>query len=342
MIVYNEKGNTKKIRIDESKLSLIREGISKRLFHFTSYGKAYSIFKSGRICLSMAMNDDEPLNGISKKKMFYMSATRMRSSSFGFPFGIFLDKNDFVRIELDGDKLSSDGFVGGPYDFFRKDNLNPKSYDISGRHFGLGKHMIEVESEDRIYSRNPVIDNIERYVVRVDIYVHNREQSGTAIAIKNMCEERGIKCNLYDSLKDINMMTDNTANDMIGDSGERRSFMTSENLYNSMIRMVIYNTMYYIMIYLEKTRGELMSENLFYRILTRFGLADFCDYDDFSTSFEPDDIDYVIPTAVKLNTFYYSTRNEASKAMKLFSYTLNDVYKVRSTEDFVKAVKSYA
>ena len=92
----------KKINILEEQYGLIKEGLSKILYHFTSIENGYRICKSDRIYLQSSYAKDS--DNYDRKRKFYLSCTRIRNSQFGYSKKF---SNGGVRIVLDGDALAA-------------------------------------------------------------------------------------------------------------------------------------------------------------------------------------------------------------------------------------------
>lgn len=190
----------KRIIINESQYSMLNEGMSNILYHFTSLGNGYSICKEDKIYLQSAFAKDA--DNYDKKRKFYLSCTRVRSSQFGFSKKF---SRGGVRIVLDGNLLSNnfkgkqinywnglndkysyyqhfpkskeefDRNIRWYVDRYKKDNPNATPEDI--QHFidynfnNDAQTHTDNESEDRIFSYDSVINDAHKYIKSVDVLI---------------------------------------------------------------------------------------------------------------------------------------------------------------------------
>lgn len=159
----------KKIQITENQYkTLLNEMLSSVLYHFTTLGGMHEIAKTGSIYLNTSyrgLNDNK-----HKNKKFWFSFTRQYSSKFGYS----KDKN--VRIEFDGDLLNQ-RFEGKPIDYWGE-TMGKQNYFKNPYEYQPNKKIIDytqsnTESEDRLFSNEPKIDNVYKYIKRIDILIDN-------------------------------------------------------------------------------------------------------------------------------------------------------------------------
>jgi hypothetical protein len=163
---------------------ILNEGSSDILYHFTYIEYLLNILKNNEFSLTSTLGSTIE-SRINKKKFFYFSTTRSRSSGFV--------KGD-VKIVLDGRKLNYINKIT-PIDYwqFPKDRNsydNPQSYT---------KVLSSSEQEDRIVSDKSVIPNAIKYIIEIHIYVETLK-----LALKNIidiCKNNNIKLYLYDNRK---------------------------------------------------------------------------------------------------------------------------------------------
>lgn len=346
MIVYNEKKRTKSIRISESKLGLLKEGLSKKLFHFTDIDRACSILKNDKALLSMSTSSDEPIEGFSSKRMFFLSTTRTKSSQVGYQYGVFANINSMVRFELDGDKLLSDGYIGGPYNYFRNSGPSPKSVDINGDSFETQKHMADVESEDRVYSSKPYINHMYKYITRVDVYCPNYKANSSVLKeISICCDKHDLPCYIYEYIDDFNSMSDKTINGKI----QNFEIEPNENKFDDSyterdVAYVVNATMYYIGIGLKLMQGVDMTKDLFYDILEQFNLEEYGSYEEVTSSdYKPCNLETLFEYSSNINTHKYNiNRQEPIDAMMLVKHMIINVFGVKSTKELIEKLKTHA
>lgn len=222
------------VRINEDALALLAEGISSKVYHFTSIQNAYDICSTDTFLLSSTMvKDAEKTVG---DNTFYMSTTRIRNGNFGYSTRF---SQYGVRFELDGSKLMekykggqinywngmNDKFnimdharkrnENGTYDDyavnkFRKDNPNATEDDLNrfiSRNFDRSSQThVSNESEDRIYSREPSITDAHKYIISVDIIIENlfQDESKVMNAYAFLLTPLREKIRIFDNSNDFN------------------------------------------------------------------------------------------------------------------------------------------
>ena len=125
------------------------EGVSNKLFHYTDPKSALGILESDAFKLTTAFGTDADRAAQSKGKLYYLSTTRTVTGRYHDMVG-----DSAVMINLDGRKLSQN-YSGSPVDYW-------------GREFRLVDPRSE--SEDRIYSEKPVIENASKYITAIHVY----------------------------------------------------------------------------------------------------------------------------------------------------------------------------
>ncbi len=205
----------KKINILEEQYGLIKEGLSKILYHFTSIENGYRICKSDSIYLQSSYAKDS--DNYDRKRKFYLSCTRIRNSQFGYSKKF---SNGGVRIVLDGDALAANfkgkqiNYWGGgvftdkykymqnvekdsklspedrvyQYALRRFKQKNPNASDEEIQNFiehnfnDDAQHHIDNESEDRLFSYEPIIADAHRYIKSVDVLLVDFENDKEKMA----------------------------------------------------------------------------------------------------------------------------------------------------------------
>ncbi len=130
-------------------ISSLLEGISDKLFHYTSPRAALGILESDQFKLTTAFGTDADRAAQSKEKLYYLSTTRTVTGRYHASIG-----SSAVMINLDGRKLAQ-RHSGKPVDYW-------------GRSFRLVDPRSE--SEDRIYSDKPIIENASKYITSIHVY----------------------------------------------------------------------------------------------------------------------------------------------------------------------------
>jgi len=132
------------------KLSTLNEALSPEVYHFTSIVNAISILKDNRFRLSSALVSSVEQKYVKNDRYFYLSTTRSKLGNYG--------ANNYVMIAfvLDGTKLNHT-YHGFPLEYYGKRDFRNSP----------------PEHEDRLSSKSPYIDNANKYIKRVDIYLSN-------------------------------------------------------------------------------------------------------------------------------------------------------------------------
>lgn len=197
--------------------SLIKEGLSSNLYHFTSISAGYEICKDDVIYFQSAFAKES--DNFDKKRKFYLSCTRQYNSKFGFSskFG-----KGGVRLCLDGDAIAH-RFAGKQINYWGGGGLNDKysyyknlpkdegefrnkvSYYVSNfkkkhpdateddinkfimKHYNDdAQRHIDNESEDRVFSYEPVLRDAHQYIKSVDVLIpgvlEDKEKMSSAAA----------------------------------------------------------------------------------------------------------------------------------------------------------------
>jgi hypothetical protein len=143
--------------LQESK-SLLKEGITDEVYHFTSLWHFIKIMDTNIFRLSDLEHDLGIDNTPLKKYKYYMSVSRTASIKKGYGYNKYKNNRYIVRIKLDGRKLSQT-YKGLPINYWnygQKQELNKKTHR-------------EFEYEDRILSNKPTIENFSKYILKIDI-----------------------------------------------------------------------------------------------------------------------------------------------------------------------------
>ena len=222
-------GENKTIIISERqaqilKESLLKEGISPIIYHFTSLQALYQILMSQKFYLKTGVFRDSYEHKLSDgKRMYYLSTTRNRNANEGYSNAYKSEGG--VRITLDGEKLSHN-YKGKPTNYWGDDSalgrmkyLNP---DKVGQPLKWDNEMQQHrndETEDRIWSFHPTISNALEYIKRIDILlpdenkisdyetrIEKAKQDGKDALVKSFQnsienrkgEERSLKSVIYD------------------------------------------------------------------------------------------------------------------------------------------------
>ena len=162
--------------------SLLNESLSDEIFHFTSIGNLAYIVKHNAFILSSVFYSATDFN-IGEGYPFYMSFTRQFSNKFGYSqYKNSQDtnvKNQLrVRIEVDGRALSS-RYVGKPVNYHAYSVKNNKQQQEAGNDV---LKLVQIrQSEDRLFSKKPIIENADRYIRRIDILYDHGDRKNSEI-----------------------------------------------------------------------------------------------------------------------------------------------------------------
>jgi hypothetical protein len=207
-----EKFNFEKCLItdtdEDNQTETITEGLSQVLYHFTSLDNGYNICKDDTIFLQSAFAKDA--DNYDRKRKYYLSCTRVRSSEMGFSRKF---NRGGVRIVLDGTKLANKfkgkhiQYWGGDvftnkYSYYNNLPKNKEELD-SNLSFWVNKYKkehpeatqndidrfvkynfnrsaqehIDNESEDRLFSYEPSIEQAHKYIISVDVFLPKLKES---------------------------------------------------------------------------------------------------------------------------------------------------------------------
>ena len=206
----------------------INEMTSPVAWHFCWFDNLLGILHSNSFKLSKSNVDREQFPGVtgfSSKRPYYFCTTRSKSSSDGYSDLVTNDNQEgFARIQFDGNALNnithgkaSDYFGerGEPHRgkraFFNAVNKGQKEY--------LDIHNKENEREDTIWYYKDKIENINRYIQRIDICVPNEESFIENKTILNeiglLCQKLNIPFFFYNNIKDFDKQNANTMNNKL-------------------------------------------------------------------------------------------------------------------------------
>lgn len=260
----------KRINLLESQYNLLTEGLSDLLYHFTSINHGYSICKDDKIYLQSSYAKDA--DNYDKKRKFYLSCTRIRNGQFGYSKKF---NQGGVRIALDGKALATKykgkqvNYWGGgvftdkfkymqnvekdreakphekTYLFslgrWKREHPNATEKDIKNwinHNFNDdAQHHISNESEDRLFSYDPVIMNAHKYIKSVDVLLVDFENDEKKMALaqtflyKTILGTKYVR--VFDSEKEFNNPNGKDANDKVkygnGSVPEDRSYYRRVN-----------------------------------------------------------------------------------------------------------------
>lgn len=164
--------------------SLLSEGGSAILYHFTRLDKLINILTNNEIYLTPTISSSNEKK-MSKDKFYFLSLTRTKSTSHGY--GTKFTNVNSVRIKFDGNKLTS-RYKIVPIDYWQY----PRTPDLMKSNNGD-------EMEDRLVSNKNTIPNISNYVISIDILIGDEVDD----RIIELSKSLGIKINYFNNIKDF-------------------------------------------------------------------------------------------------------------------------------------------
>lgn len=131
-------------------IHILLERLSDILFHFTSPQATLSILRDDQFKLTTSFGTAS--DKMDSKKLYYLSTTRTLTGKFHA--GV---RNNAVMLNLDGTKLNQ-RYSGGAVDYWGREfrKIDPRS-----------------ESEDRLFSADPVIPNATNYIQEIHVLYQN-------------------------------------------------------------------------------------------------------------------------------------------------------------------------
>lgn len=210
--------------------SLLVEGFQDIEYHVTKIDNIIKIIDENKINLSSGLGNVSDRLG---NKFFFLSLSRT-----GFPGVAYGTKyNDFARIVFDGRKLSYN-FKGIPVDFWGQDyKTNPT---FAGKMF---------EYEDRLVTDKSVIENIKKYIIRVDVLSVENNKIKLIKNLIEVCRDKNVDIFVYGNRKDMARGI-NTINDEImnSDEEEYKEYKydddIKENLVSQLTALMLYDDDY--------------------------------------------------------------------------------------------------
>ncbi len=162
--------------------SLLSEAASPVLYHFTWERSLSNILKTNKLYLTSSVGSRANEYG---NKPYYISFSRSKSIKQGY--GTKFTNPGSIRIRVDGNKLNHN-YKTISIDYWQY----PREKGFMG---GSGDEM-----EDRVVSDNDVIDNANKYIESIDIFL---PKDGISADIIENAKKLGIKLYFYANEKDF-------------------------------------------------------------------------------------------------------------------------------------------
>lgn len=209
--------NIKKIIREAIEKALLQERLSGIVYHFMSLNAAYKMLYDNTFYLQSEYGGTGA-DRFNSKSPFYMSLTRQRDGRLGY------SHTRKVRITFDGDMLNQ-RFKGKAIDYWSSGM--GKQYYMSSPHVdyrGNKKYdqfQTRTENEDRLFSKEPVINDINQYIKRVDVLINadNEDECLYAYKILRNFNVAAQKIFIYGDKKSFNSLKGKTINNFINDKG---------------------------------------------------------------------------------------------------------------------------
>jgi hypothetical protein len=207
-----------KIIITEEQIKkIIKEGTNRgEVYHYTY--KIKEILTSNKINLSSSLGSDSDKFG---NKFFFLSLSRTPGYNIGY--GRFHRS----RLVLDGNKL----------------NQNFKSIPVD--YWGDKGGDIEFEYEDRIVSDKPIIDNITKYIIRIEI-VDETPKTKKNYELLQLAKQNNIPIFFYLNKNDLKRQRNNVNDEVenISVSFEKENKTTWVNKYEYELAKILCIVLY--------------------------------------------------------------------------------------------------
>jgi len=185
--------------------NFLNEGnITDVVFHRTYISSLLNIIKTEKILLSTSMGTGAD---VYSKKPYFLSLSRTKNLKLGYL------KNSNVTIEFDGKQLKTK-YKGKSIDYWQWD----LSKDELGPGHSAKRRSDSDEYEDRIFSNEPYMTNLNKYIKWIDILVPIIEKDGPfysttwinslkqyIVEIKKFNTPLLKKIRIFESIKDFNI-----------------------------------------------------------------------------------------------------------------------------------------
>jgi hypothetical protein len=178
--------------------TILSEGLSQIIYHYTYIPHLVSILKTNRFSTSSTLggNADAWQN---KGRHFFFSTQRTKGSTgYGARHGN-------VCIILDGRKLNQ-RHKGHPVDYWNW-SKNPKDYDNKSAYKSA---LLSNELEDRIVTDKPYIENAVDYILEIHVYTHHLSSEAFMDIQNNL---NGLPIYYYNDEKQFKLQNKNKSTD---------------------------------------------------------------------------------------------------------------------------------
>jgi hypothetical protein len=212
-----------KIIITEEQIKkILKEGTNRgEVYHYTN--RILKILSDNKINLSSNLGSDKDQFG---NKYFFLSLSRTPGVNIGY--GRFHNS----RLVLDGNKLNQN-FKSIPVDYWGNKSGDNRGSDI------------DFEYEDRIISDKSVIDNITKYIIRIEI-VAETPKTKKNYEILQLAKQNNIPIFFYLNKNDLQRQRNNVNNEVenISVPYEKENKTTWENNYKIELSKILSIVLY--------------------------------------------------------------------------------------------------
>lgn len=197
------------ILLNENKKKLLNEITSSIIYHWASPKTAEKILNNNRFSLMSTLfkNAESSLLGTSHKHMYYLSMTRNGKIGQG---GYSNAIHPWVRLTLNGDLLNANFHIKA-LDYWGASMGKNARFDPKYKMYDkIQKPGSETESEDRLYAKEPFIENAYKYIEKIDIYFDINNTYDQDVydynlqCVQNIMYMVHKKCALYTTVEDFN------------------------------------------------------------------------------------------------------------------------------------------
>lgn len=198
---------------------VLSEGSSQILYHFTRLNRLENILNNDSFYLTPAVSKSEKTNG----RDYFMSFTRSKSTKLGY--GTKFDREDSVRVIINGQKLGS-RYKIAPIDYWQY----PKTPES----------MLQTNSdemEDRLVSNTNEIPNASKYITQIDIMMGS---DGVPKSIIDNANKLGIKINIYDDVKEFGKSSNKVVKPIINND-EKSENQGNVRFMSGIMSVITYN-----------------------------------------------------------------------------------------------------
>jgi len=164
----------------------LNESLTDEIYHFTSFRSLNSILKTNQFLTTAAVASPSDMK-FNKGKYFFFSTTRSKATGY---------TQGNTKLVLNGRKLNqkykSTAIDYWQYSKNRKDYNDDNTYKMA---------LASPESEDRIITNEPFINNAISYINEIHVYIYPdiKVYQDTLTFIKETCQNNNIGLYFYDT-----------------------------------------------------------------------------------------------------------------------------------------------